>query len=42
MTLADIVKVKKLADNINFMRLFYLKSTHEHLSKLKMDRESAV
>ena len=26
MSLSDVVRVKKLADNINFMRLFFLKS----------------
>ncbi len=29
MSLADVVKVKKLADSINFMRLFYLKNSDD-------------
>ena len=28
-TLADVVKIKKLADNINFMRLYFLKSSDD-------------
>lgn len=32
MSLADVVKVKKLADNINFMRLFFLKSNSTYIS----------
>jgi len=39
MSLSDVVKVKKLADNINFMRLFFLKSnqtyTEQHRSQRK-------
>ena len=31
MSLSDVVKVKKLADNINFMRLFFLKSNQTYL-----------
>ena len=31
MSLADVVKVKKLADNINFMRLFFLKSNQTYM-----------
>ena len=27
MTLTDVVKVKKMADNVSFMRLFFLKSS---------------
>ena len=32
MSLSDVVKVKKLADNINFLRLFFLKNNQSHLS----------
>jgi site-specific recombinase XerD len=28
MTLADVLKVKKLADNVSFLRLYFLKSQH--------------
>ena len=31
MTLADVLKVKKIADNINFMRNFFLKSSDSYL-----------
>jgi hypothetical protein len=31
MSLQDVLKVKKLADNISFLRLFYLKSNSEHI-----------
>ena len=34
MTLSDVIKVKKLADNISFMRLFFLKNEQTHI-KLK-------
>lgn len=37
-TLADVVKIKKLADNINFMRLFFLKSSDEQVNQLKLER----
>ena len=37
-TLGDVVKIKKLADNINFMRLFFLKSADEQINQLKMDK----
>lgn len=37
-TLADVVKIKKLADNINFMRLFFLKSSDEQVNQLKVER----
>ena len=33
MSLSDVVKVKKLADNINFFRLFYLKNNQSYLSQ---------
>ena len=33
MSLSDVVKVKKLADNINFLRLFFLKNNQSHLSQ---------
>ena len=33
MSLSDVVKVKKLADNINFMRLFFLKNNQTYLSQ---------
>lgn len=33
MSLADVVKVKKLADNINFMRLFFLKSNEAYMAE---------
>jgi hypothetical protein len=29
MSLRDVVKVKKFADNIHFMRMFYLKSSRD-------------
>lgn len=31
MSLSDVVRVKKIADDINFMRMFYLKSAQDHL-----------
>jgi len=37
-TLADVVKIKKLADNINFMRLYFLKSSDEQVNQLKLER----
>ena len=38
MSLADVVRVKKIADSINFMRLFYLKSSSEQLEQIKLER----
>ena len=32
------MKIKKLADNINFMRLFFLKSSDEQVNQLKLER----
>ena len=37
-SLADVVKIKKLADNINFLRLFFLKSSDEQVNQLKIER----
>lgn len=37
-SLADVVKIKKLADNINFMRLYFLKSSDEQVNQLKIER----
>ncbi len=31
-TLADVVKIKKLADNVNFLRLYFLKSADEQVN----------
>lgn len=31
MSLADVLSVKKLADSINFMRLFFLKNNEQHI-----------
>lgn len=32
MTLTDVIKVKKMAENVSFMRLFFLKNQSEHIS----------
>ena len=37
-TLADVVKIKKIADNINFMRLYFLKSSDDQINQLKLER----
>lgn len=37
MTLSDVLKVKKIADNINFMRHFFLKSTSNYLLRRKVN-----
>jgi hypothetical protein len=37
MTLGDVLKVKKIADNVNFMRHFFLKSTSNYLLRRKVD-----
>ena len=42
MSLADVVKVKKLADNINFMRLFFLKSNEAYLLERQDEGEGAA
>ena len=39
MSLSDVVKVKKLADNINFMRLFFLKNNQTYLFQRKPDQQ---
>ena len=31
MSLSDVAKVKKLADNVNFMRLYFLKSNQSYV-----------
>lgn len=31
-TLADVIKIKKIADNISFMRLYFLKSSDEQVN----------
>ena len=38
MTLADVLRVKKMADNINFLRLFYLKSSDDVINQLRTER----
>lgn len=38
MSLADVVKVKKLADNINFMRLFFFKSNETYLMQKNTEK----
>lgn len=38
MTLTDVVKVKKLADNISFMRLFFLKNQRAYLNLRQSDQ----
>ncbi|CDW78228.1 UNKNOWN [Stylonychia lemnae] len=38
MSLTDVVKVKKIADSINFMRLFYLKSSDDQINQIKLER----
>jgi len=37
MSLRDLLKIRKVADNLNFTRLFYLKSTSEQLSEYGVD-----
>eukprot|EP00347_Sterkiella_histriomuscorum_P018336 403345893 len=38
MTLSDVVKVKKIADSINFLRLFFLKSSDEQINQIQLDK----
>lgn len=38
MSLSDVVKVKKLADNINFVRLYFLKSNQTYVSQGASER----
>lgn len=33
-----MVKIKKLADNINFMRLYFLKSSDDQVNQLKIEK----
>ena len=38
MTLRDLVRVKKLADSLNFLRLFFLKNEDQHINEIKLER----
>ena len=40
MTLADVVRVKQMADSISFMRLFFLKNQSDQISFRKGDDTS--
>ena len=40
MTLQDVIRVKKIADNFNFMRLFFLKSSDEQINRIKLEKLS--
>ena len=42
MSLSDVVKVKKLADNINFMRLFFLKNNQTYLSQKQEAKKTGL
>jgi len=42
MTLTDVVKVKKLADNISFMRLFFLKNQKAYLNLRQSDMNQEI
>jgi len=37
-TLSDVLKIKKIADNINFLRLYFLKSSDQQVNQLKLER----
>jgi CO dehydrogenase nickel-insertion accessory protein CooC1 len=41
MTLADVVRVKRMADDINFMRLFYLKNPAEHIERRSLEQSNS-
>jgi hypothetical protein len=40
-TLGDVVKIKKVADGISFLRLYFLKSSDEQVNALKIERAAS-